>query len=285
MTVNPHHHQPHPVGDRAGEQQDRRGFRLSAGPGEAGKRASTPMPSAGTSSASGLYQFIEQSWLGVVKKHGAEHGMGWAANAIGQTRIGRLHGRDRRARQAILQLRNDPTAASADGRRARLRQQGRARRTRWAAPRPAPTCTWRTSWGSAARRSSCGAMQAQPGRERRGAVPRRRARQPQRLLRQQRPAALAVEQVYRPLRRQARRSVPTPATSTPQRQPDLCRAGTRTWATPPSSPATTKAPHDALAWAQRRWAGSAARRHRPPHPAPDPRHRAARVHDARRMGG
>ena len=28
---------------------------------------------AGTSSASGLYQFVEQSWLAVVKKHGAEH--------------------------------------------------------------------------------------------------------------------------------------------------------------------------------------------------------------------
>src|SRR5436305_675088 len=40
---------------------------------------------AGTSSASGLYQFVEQSWLAVLKKHGAEHGMGWAADAIGQS--------------------------------------------------------------------------------------------------------------------------------------------------------------------------------------------------------
>ena len=30
---------------------------------------------ASTSSASGLYQFIEQSWLAVVKKHGAEQGL------------------------------------------------------------------------------------------------------------------------------------------------------------------------------------------------------------------
>lgn len=63
---------------------------------------------AGTSSASGLYQFIESSWLAVVKKHGAEHGLGWAANAIGPgNRVA-----DAGTRQAILALRNDPAAAS-----------------------------------------------------------------------------------------------------------------------------------------------------------------------------
>jgi len=63
---------------------------------------------AGTSSASGLYQFIESSWLAVVKKHGAEHGLGWAADAIGPgNRVA-----DASTRQAILALRNDPAAAS-----------------------------------------------------------------------------------------------------------------------------------------------------------------------------
>ncbi|SFP95475.1 flagellar biosynthesis protein FlgJ [Sphingomonas rubra] len=63
---------------------------------------------AGTSSATGLYQFIESSWLAVVKKHGAEHGLGWAANAIGPgNRVS-----DAGTRQAILALRNDPAAAS-----------------------------------------------------------------------------------------------------------------------------------------------------------------------------
>ena len=28
------------------------------------------------SSAAGLYQFVEQTWLSVVRKHGAEHGLG-----------------------------------------------------------------------------------------------------------------------------------------------------------------------------------------------------------------
>ncbi len=67
---------------------------------------------AGTSSATGLYQFIEQSWLAVVKKHGAENGMAWAANSIGQTAGGRYTVADGATRQAILALRNDPDAAS-----------------------------------------------------------------------------------------------------------------------------------------------------------------------------
>ncbi|HXH16951.1 MAG TPA: lytic transglycosylase domain-containing protein [Sphingomonas sp.] len=67
---------------------------------------------AGTSSASGLYQFIEQSWLSVVKKHGAEHGMAWAANSIGQSSSGRLSVGDAGTKAAILALRNDPNAAS-----------------------------------------------------------------------------------------------------------------------------------------------------------------------------
>ncbi len=67
---------------------------------------------AGTSSATGLYQFIEQSWLAVVKKHGAEHGMGWAADSIGRNASGRLGVSDPGTRQAILNLRNDPAAAS-----------------------------------------------------------------------------------------------------------------------------------------------------------------------------
>lgn len=67
---------------------------------------------AGTSSASGLYQFIEQSWLAVVKKHGAEHGLGWAADSIGQSASGRLTVGDANTKAAILALRNDPGAAS-----------------------------------------------------------------------------------------------------------------------------------------------------------------------------
>lgn len=66
---------------------------------------------AGTSSARGLYQFIEQSWLAVVKKHGDEHGLGWASDAIKRGSNGRWTV-DSSLRQQVLGLRNDATAAS-----------------------------------------------------------------------------------------------------------------------------------------------------------------------------
>jgi hypothetical protein len=71
-----------------------------------------PQAKSGTSSASGLYQFVEQTWLGLVKKYGAEYGLGAAANAISQGRDGRYRADSQSDRQAILALRNDPKAAS-----------------------------------------------------------------------------------------------------------------------------------------------------------------------------
>lgn len=71
-----------------------------------------PTAHAKTSSASGLYQFIEQTWLGMVKKHGADHGLGWAAEAIRQGQNGRYHIADPEMRRAILDLRNQPEAAA-----------------------------------------------------------------------------------------------------------------------------------------------------------------------------
>jgi hypothetical protein len=67
---------------------------------------------AGTSSATGLYQFIDQSWLGVVKKHGAENGLGWAADSITKTASGKYTVSDPATRQAILAMRNDPSVSS-----------------------------------------------------------------------------------------------------------------------------------------------------------------------------
>lgn len=67
---------------------------------------------ARTSSATGLYQFIDQSWLGVVKRHGAEHGLAWAADSIQQTGSGRFTVSDPATRRAILSLRTDPQVAS-----------------------------------------------------------------------------------------------------------------------------------------------------------------------------
>ncbi|WP_294356515.1 lytic transglycosylase domain-containing protein [uncultured Sphingomonas sp.] len=65
---------------------------------------------AGTSSASGLYQFIEQSWLAVMKQHGGEHGLSWAADSI--QKVGGRYVVAGGNRQAVLGLRNDPEVAS-----------------------------------------------------------------------------------------------------------------------------------------------------------------------------
>lgn len=71
-----------------------------------------PEAKASTSSATGLYQFIDQSWLGVVEKHGSKHGLDWAANAIQRDGRGRFRVDDPQTRQAILSLRKNPEVAA-----------------------------------------------------------------------------------------------------------------------------------------------------------------------------
>jgi hypothetical protein len=63
-----------------------------------------PNAKAASSSATGLFQFLDQSWLGVVKAHGAEHGLGWAANAITAKKGGGFTV-DPNMRQAVFALR------------------------------------------------------------------------------------------------------------------------------------------------------------------------------------
>ncbi len=72
-----------------------------------------PSAGASTSSAHGLYQFIDQTWLGTVKEAGSQLGYGQYADAITKTSSGNYTVSDPNARQAILKLRDDPTAASA----------------------------------------------------------------------------------------------------------------------------------------------------------------------------
>lgn len=71
-----------------------------------------PDARARTSSATGLFQFIDQTWLGTVKEHGAKHGLGWAADAIHRGSNGRYHVAGG-LREAVLDLRKQPEAASA----------------------------------------------------------------------------------------------------------------------------------------------------------------------------
>jgi hypothetical protein len=69
-----------------------------------------PQAGASTSSARGLFQFIDQTWLGTMKQSGAELGYGRYAAAISQTPSGHYQVTDPEMRKEILALRNDPTA-------------------------------------------------------------------------------------------------------------------------------------------------------------------------------
>lgn len=66
-----------------------------------------PQAKASTSSATGMFQFIEQTWLGMIKQHGAEHGLGEQAAAIFRDSNGRYKVPDQDMRQEILALRRD----------------------------------------------------------------------------------------------------------------------------------------------------------------------------------
>jgi len=69
-----------------------------------------PQAGASTSSARGLFQFIDQTWLGTMKQSGAELGYGRYAAAISRTASGHYQVTDPQMRSEILKLRNDPTA-------------------------------------------------------------------------------------------------------------------------------------------------------------------------------
>jgi hypothetical protein len=71
-----------------------------------------PQAKSTTSSATGLFQFVGQTWLGLVKQSGAKYGLGSYANEIEQNAGGRYEVANAADRQAILALRNDPRVAA-----------------------------------------------------------------------------------------------------------------------------------------------------------------------------
>jgi len=84
------------------------GFLMKTAARESGYNPSAHAP---TSSAAGLFQFVEQTWLGALKHHGAKHGYGGYADLIHQAGDGRLSVSGD-AKKAVLALRMDPRAAS-----------------------------------------------------------------------------------------------------------------------------------------------------------------------------
>jgi hypothetical protein len=71
-----------------------------------------PAAQAATSSAKGLYQFIDQTWLATMKQAGPALGLGSYANAIVQAPDGSYAVPDAGARAAIMKLRSDPSVSA-----------------------------------------------------------------------------------------------------------------------------------------------------------------------------
>ena len=71
-----------------------------------------PRAQAGSSSAAGLFQFVEQTWLSTLKQHGSKYGYARYAQLISKGSDGRYHVDGKDARQAVMDLRLDPHAAS-----------------------------------------------------------------------------------------------------------------------------------------------------------------------------
>lgn len=71
-----------------------------------------PNAKARTSSATGLYQFIDQTWLSTVSKHGSKHGLGDLSSQIQKDFQGRYFVSDDTVKDQIMTLRTDPEIAS-----------------------------------------------------------------------------------------------------------------------------------------------------------------------------
>ncbi len=80
----------------------------------AAKRESSYNPNARarTSSAAGLFQFVDQTWLSTLKQHGAKYGYARYADLIQQGANGHYYVPGGGARSAVMDLRLDPHAAA-----------------------------------------------------------------------------------------------------------------------------------------------------------------------------
>ncbi len=71
-----------------------------------------PKAEAKTSSATGLFQFLDQSWLTTLKRHGAKHGLANEASLINIGADGRAYVSDAKTRRELLNLRYDAKISS-----------------------------------------------------------------------------------------------------------------------------------------------------------------------------
>jgi len=71
-----------------------------------------PNAKASTSSAAGLFQFLDQTWLATLKRHGAKYGYARYADLIQQGADGKYRVLGQVARATVMNLRLDPHAAA-----------------------------------------------------------------------------------------------------------------------------------------------------------------------------
>jgi hypothetical protein len=71
-----------------------------------------PDAKSSAGSASGLFQFVDSTWLDMVKRFGAKYGVGQLASQIGTDAAGKPTVADPAVKQRILALKNDPALAS-----------------------------------------------------------------------------------------------------------------------------------------------------------------------------
>ena len=96
-----------------------------------------PTAKARTSSATGLFQFIESTWLETLKEAGPKHGLEKYADQISRGKNGKHYVSDPQMRKEILDLRKDPEISSVMAGRAypeergSLATQDRAGADRW----------------------------------------------------------------------------------------------------------------------------------------------------------
>lgn len=130
------------------------------------KSGLNPGARAGTSSAAGLYQFTNGTWLRTLEAHGAEHGLDWASAAIEDGRV-----RDPAMRSAVMALRFNPDASAAMA--AELAQDNAAALTPLLGRQPDAAELYLAHFlGSAGASQFLGALQSDPGQSAAALMPK-----------------------------------------------------------------------------------------------------------------
>ena len=71
-----------------------------------------PAAKSTSSSATGLFQFVEQTWLHVIKAYGGKYGLSQVADKISIDSSGKARVNDTETRMAILNMRKDPQVSA-----------------------------------------------------------------------------------------------------------------------------------------------------------------------------